>query len=501
MLDTSKWPEVELDVLKEVQLDPQNVRLEVTDAKVEADIIEDLFVNEDALGLVEGICKVGYLTHETPVVLKRHGKYVMVEGNRRLAALKAIQNPMLVPDYQARVASLAALLPDRSALAKVRVMIAPNQTDADQLIAAIHTGNLRRAWSPSRQAAFFQAQIDAGRKLPELLTRYPTIDVRKFVFRAHIINLFKSVRYDEAELQDFLATKKWARGLSTLARIYESKEFLDLTGLAMNTDGNVAKTLSDAVFKDFATAIVRGMYDENINTRSLNSVSSPRYTQLMKELRQIVADAGEPTSSGPTTPTTGTSPGGGGNPPTGGGSGTAPTPPTGSPGPGKPPSGAPGPTGPKPPAKKKLRNLDLGQIKAPTNYPEAVKLLLGELSEVDVQKFPNATFLMIRAVLEKSIKAYAEAKSIDIKGSGNNQNGFVQLSHTLNWLLDYVKANGPKYLIQVIEGVRTGKLVTYTNSGDSLNAINHNHHFLVDSDQAFSMWASIDSIMRYVMKP
>lgn len=504
MLDTSNWPEIELDVLKEVQLDPKNVRLEVADAKVEADIIEDLFVNEDALGLVEGICKVGYLTHETPVVLKRRGKYVMVEGNRRLAALKAIQNPMLVPDYQARVASLATLLPDRTALAKIRVMVAPNQTEADQLIAAIHTGNLRRAWSPSRQAAFFQAQIDAGRRLPELLTRYPTIDVRKFVFRAHIINLFKSVHYDEAELQDFLATKKWARGLSTLARIYESKEFLDLTGLAMGSTGRVTKTLSDAVFKDVATAIVRGMYEENINTRSLNSVSSPRYTQLMKELRQIVADAAEAAPSDPTTPTTGTNPGGGENPPSGG-PGATPTPPTGAPGPGKPPSGAPGPTAPKPPAKpptkKKLRNLDLGQIKAPANYPEGLKLLLGELSEVDVQKFPNATFLMIRAVLEKSIKAYAEAKSIDIKGSGNNQNGRVQLSHALNWLLDYVKANGPKYLIQVIEGVRTGKLVTYTNSGDSLNAINHNHHFLVDPDQAFSMWASIDSIMRYVMKP
>jgi len=504
MLDTSNWPEVELDVLKEVQLDPKNVRLEVADAKVEADIIEDLFVNEDALGLVEGICKVGYLTHETPVVLKRRGKYVMVEGNRRLAALKAIQNPMLVPDYQARVASLAALLPDRSALAKVRVMVAPNQTEADQLIAAIHTGNLRRAWSPSRQAAFFQAQIDAGRKLRELLTRYPTIDVRKFVFRAHIINLFKSVHYDEAELQDFLATKKWARGLSTLARIYESKEFLDLTGLAMDSDGNVTKTLSDAVFKDVATAIVRGMYDENINTRSLNSVSSPRYTQLMKELRQIVADAGEAALPDPTTPTTGTTPDGGNNPPPGG-PGAKPTQPTGSPDPGEPPSAAPGTAEPKPPrkrpAKKKLRNLDLGQIKAPASYPEGLKLLLGELSEIDVQKFPNATFLMIRAVLEKSIKAYAEAKSIDIKGSGNNQNGRVQLGHALNWLLEHVKANGPKHLIQVIEGVRTGKLVTYTNSGDSLNAVNHNHHFLVDPDQTFSMWASIDSIMRYVMKP
>lgn len=133
----------------------------MADAKVEADIIEDLFVNEDALALVEHL--QGRLSDtERQVVLKRRGKYVMVEGNRRLAALKAIQNPMLVPDYQARVASLAALLPDICAR-EGQVMVAPNQTEADQLIAAIHTGNLRRAWSPSRQAAFFQAQIDAGR--------------------------------------------------------------------------------------------------------------------------------------------------------------------------------------------------------------------------------------------------------------------------------------------------------------------------------------------------
>ena len=512
MLDTSQWPEVELDVLKEVHLDPKNVRLEVADAKVEADIIEDLFVNEDALGLVEGICKVGYLTHETPVVLKRRGKYVMVEGNRRLAALKAIQNPMLVPDYQARISALAALLPDRSSLSKIRVMIAPNQTQADQLIAAIHTGNLRKAWTPSRQAAFFQAQIDAGRKLQELLTRYPTIDVRKFVFRAHIINLFKSVKYDDAELQDFLATKKWARGLSTLARIYESKEFLELTGLAMQDDGRVTKTVSDAVFKSIATAIVQGMYDENINTRSLNSIKSPRYTQLMGELRRIVADANageEPSGNSTSGPPGGVASGASGGTKSGagaaGGSGSTGTgASSGSGTPMGPASGGTGGTATKqPPAgkKKKPKNLDLGQVKAPDSYPEALKLLLGELSEIDVQKFPNATFLMIRAVLEKSIKAFAEAKSIDIKGTGNSQNGRVQLGHALNWLLDYVKANGPKYLIQVVEGVRTGKLVTYTNSSDSLNALNHNHHFKVDADQAFAMWGSIDSIMRYAMKP
>lgn len=506
MLDTSTWPIVELDVLKDIRLDPKNVRLEIADAKVEADIIEDLFVNEDALGLVEGICKIGYLTHETPVVLDRQGKYVMVEGNRRLAALKSIQNPMLVPDYQARISALAKQLPDRSSLAKIRVMIAPSQDEADQLIAAIHTGNLRRAWTPSRQAAFFQTQIDSGRTLNELVSRYPTIDVTKFVRRALFINLFKSVQFDDPELQDFLNTKKWARGLSTLARIYESKEFVELIGLTMQSDGTLSKIVSDEVFKEVATEIVRGMFEENINTRSLNSVKSPRYTQLMAELRRIVASAPDTQLAGSSSGDPDHTVGAGANlgvAPSGGdgsssaaratGSGSSPTANT---------SRTKSPARNSPVKKKaKPRNLDLGQVKAPDAYPEALKLLLGELSEVDVQKFPNVTFLAIRAVLEKSIKAFAEYKTIDIGKTKHNNKGRVQLGNALSWLLDHVNTNGPSHLKQPIKRVQTGFLVTYTSTADSLNAINHNHHFNVDRDQAFAMWSSIDSIMRYLMKP
>jgi len=516
LLDTAKWPETHLDVLKDIQLDPKNVRLEIADAKVEADIIEDLFVNEDALSLVDGICKIGYLTHETPVVVKRRGKYVMVEGNRRLAALKAIQNPMLIPEFQARVGALAALLPDRSQLSKIRVMIAPSQSEADQLIAAIHTGNLRRPWTPGRQAAFFQAQIDSGRRYEDLIVRYPTIDVRKFVFRAHIINLFRSVDYDEQELREFIKTKRWAKGLSTLARIYESKPFLSLTGLAMDADGVMSKSISDETFAEMADAIVRGMFEENINTRSLNSLNSPRYQQLMTELSHIARGDGLPGIA--------LAPAGADL-----SAAISPAPPrdlsdqsTLAPDVGDVQAGAVAHEMPDVsispskeetssssaaaatvgmPRRKKQRNLDLGQVKAPEEYPAAVKELLAELSEIDVQKYPNATFLTMRAALEKSIKSFAEAKSIDIRGSGINSDGRVQLGHCLTWLLEHVKANGPKYLIQVVEGVRSGKLVTYTNSKDSLDALNHNHHFGVDPDQTIAMWGSIDSIMRYLMKP
>lgn len=73
MLDTSSWQRLTLRVQNELSLDPENVRLETTSAQVAADIIEDLFDNENAFDLVDAIAKIGYLTHEIPIVVKRKG--------------------------------------------------------------------------------------------------------------------------------------------------------------------------------------------------------------------------------------------------------------------------------------------------------------------------------------------------------------------------------------------------------------------------------------------
>lgn len=472
MLNTTDWREKKLDVLRELHLDPRNVRLEI-DPKVEADILEDLFFNEDALGLVEAICTVGYLTHDVPVAIKRENKYIMVEGNRRLAALKAIQNPQLVPSHKARIAALADQLDDRSSLAKVRVMIAPNQTAADQLVAAIHTGNLRRPWTPTRQAAFFQAQIDSGKKLKTLLDRYPTIDVRKFVFRAHILNAFRSAKFKDPELPDYLATKEWTKGLSVLARIYESREFLELTGFKMDEDGKITKSISQTKFDKMATIIVGEMRSGSLNTRSLNTVQSPRFTLLMEELREVVKPKPSPGKSKKPRKTPSKK--------------------------GREKGGTKGSkTGKEPRSGRKKHFLDLSQIVLPASYPVATKRCVQELSALDVQKFPNTTFLLMRAVLEKNVKAFAEAKGADIKSVGND-NGRVQLGHALKWLLQYVQKEGPKNMIQPIQRVRDGKLV-YMASSDSMNAVNHNHQFSVDPDEALGLWDALDPIMRFVIK-
>ena len=485
VLDTSGWPEKTLDVLTDLHLDPRNVRLENVEAKVETDILEDLFVNENAFGLVEGICKVGYLTHDVPIAIKRGKKYVMVEGNRRLAALKAIQNPQLIPTHKARIAGLAADLDDRSALRKIRVLVAPNQTEADKLVAAIHTGNIRKPWTPARQAAFFQAQVDSGKSLKTLRARYPTIDVETFVFRAQVLNAFRSAKFKDPALRDHLESKEWTRGLSVLARIFDSKAFRELTGFRMDKNGKLLKSISKAQFTEIASIIVEGMRSGDLTTRSLNKVTSPRFGRLIDEIEEILkpdTKSGGGSGSASNGGKTGTATGGNGR--KGGTNGTA----------GKDGGTASGGSG----RGRKQRFLALDQIALPESYPVALRRCVKELSVLDVQEFPNSAFLMMRAILEKTIKAFAEAKGEDIKGSG--EKGRVQLNHALKWLLSYTRKNGPTNMIQPIERVRGGKLV-YMSSSDTLNAVNHNHKFGVDPDDALRMWDAIDPLVKMTISP
>jgi hypothetical protein len=499
MIDMRAWKVGTVDVVSGLDLDPLNVRLEIPTGAPEADIMLDLFKNEKALDLVEAIVKVGYLTHEVPIVVKRGARVVVVEGNRRLAALKAIQNPYLVSEYQARISALVGGVDQtlRDSFRKIEVKFAPSQSDADQLIAALHTSNPRVAWSPTRQAAFFQAQIDAGQSLAQLRTNYPTVDVEKYVLRSAILKKFQAVSYSTPELSDFVRDRAFS--VSTLARIYESKSFIELVGLALNTKGVLQCKLSAAKFAAVAEAIVHGMHTGDLTTRSVNSVKSPRFKALMDELQQIVAGSAGTSTSSPGTPSPGStagqpttaspSPGTGSGAGTQSGAGQPSSPPTG--------SGA-GPSKAKP---KQTPTLDVSSISVPTAFPPSIDRIFQELSTLSVEKYPNATLDLLRTALEKSIKAFAEVNGIDIRQSGKNQQGYVYLKQCLEWLEDWIKSHGPKAQRQVVQKLQSSKIsmVGYAVSKSHLDAINHNHHIFATGDEVRDSWDAMQSLFSQVM--
>lgn len=495
MIDMSTREELVVDVVNDIKLDPHNARLDISERVPESDIIQDLFTNEKVLSLVE----VGFLTHEVPIVLERDADFIAIEGNRRVAALMAFQNPYLAPDHQTHITKFAKSIPDRDAIRRITVKKAPSQDDANQLIAALHTGNQRVAWSPAKQAAFFQAQLDAGKSPEELINQYPTIDVRKFITRSKILNLFRNVNYDDASLGDY--TRKRRFPVSTLARLYDNEILLDLVEIDVRNDtGQVTLLSSPTKFKHVATKIVSDIRDRKTNTRKLNKISSKFYVAYMDELCDLLDQYRDQDPVGNSLDTTAQEVS---NP-------LAKEHKTNISGSqdqehhvrnrrddNQNGSNDSGRDSPKPlPQKRNYLNTD--NLSVPSTFPPSIHEIVKELSVINITRFPNATLDLLRTFLEKSFKAYAEALDEEIKNSSNEQ-GFVYLSNCLVWLENHFKSTGKTSLIQPIQKIRSNRY-GFVGSKTHLDAINHNHQIVATPDDVRDSWATIEGVVRAVLK-
>ena len=67
-----------------------------TTEQTQREIIQYLFDHDKALEIVRSIVTRGYFENEPLLAISERGHYVVVEGNRRLAALKAIKKPELL---------------------------------------------------------------------------------------------------------------------------------------------------------------------------------------------------------------------------------------------------------------------------------------------------------------------------------------------------------------------------------------------------------------------
>jgi hypothetical protein len=93
----------------------------------------------------------------------------VVEGNRRLAALKALKEPGLLEGAKQRqVEKLSRKILDQQSLATVPVTIAPNRKATDRQIAGRHIGTPVLAWQAENRASFILEKLTEGYDNDEL---------------------------------------------------------------------------------------------------------------------------------------------------------------------------------------------------------------------------------------------------------------------------------------------------------------------------------------------
>jgi len=136
-----------------LEFDPENPRLIEEDIKnpTDEDIILALADTSDLSEVVQSIAANGYFDIEPLIGMKVGNKWRVLEGNRRLAAIRILQNPALAKGTGVAVPAISAA--NKATLKEVSVYAVTNKEQAREYIGFKHINGPHR-WDALAKARF-----------------------------------------------------------------------------------------------------------------------------------------------------------------------------------------------------------------------------------------------------------------------------------------------------------------------------------------------------------
>lgn len=410
--------------LGDLRLDLDNYRIP-TRPDDEAAALQYLFASEDALGAGRSILRDGYFDNEVPIVLEDPpggGQYLVLEGNRRVSALKALQEPGLAGVQQQAVERLlmqfAMEVPNLPT--RIRVLVAPDRKTAAPHIARLHTTTPKKKWTPDQQATFYYSLLDDSTTVADIKAQYPgEKDIPKFIRRAAVRRLLSGVRFDDPSLHDYAVSNDLK--MTVLERAYMRPEIAASLGLSFTKDGLLEpttkkpETIGQELSGQHRLAVeylISEFRAKRLTTRSeAFKVASPELADLVAHLTGT-----PPTPPPPTGPDNGNGKGSFSPSSSGGDSSSnrsservgddiesSQT-----------SSGGAGSRGPnRPETKDKLDLTGLGYDQVPVN----LKNRYLELRRLSAKEFPITTAVLLRSIVETTVKYYMDARGVSTSGT------------------------------------------------------------------------------------
>lgn len=150
----------------ELVLDPTNPRfIAPLDEPSQENIRKHLLQYEEVEALAESIVGYGGLRPgERIVVTQEAGRYVILEGNRRVCACQLLLDPRLVPSGYRVVTAYPSTL---AAIRTISVDIVDSRDAAAQILASRHIEGARK-WGTLSKMGFFVARLERGQSPKEI---------------------------------------------------------------------------------------------------------------------------------------------------------------------------------------------------------------------------------------------------------------------------------------------------------------------------------------------
>ncbi|GAA1862475.1 hypothetical protein [Myceligenerans crystallogenes] len=489
-------PIVEVE-LSDLHLDKANYRIEEVQPSEQA-VRNHLYVEQDVPELASLILREGYIDIEVPLVVQEDGVYVVLEGNRRVTALQTLLDPSLVPAHQAEIERLLTRFEAEAQglPTAIRVMIIGSRVEATSILARLHIGNSKKRWGVDEQARFVVAQIEAGWSIERIRRELPGIKNPLDKVRQHWIRqMLREAPFENPKISTYASGSSLP--MTAFEYAYGSPEVREIIGLEFDKDGRMTSKPSTPDQLSALERLVGLFMDRELNTRTFpRKTKDVDYQERIDYLRKYLRGeiAWNPTGGAPATPI----PSGAGaiSTPAVSGSETNAPPLEGatqrldsahSREETSPPTASRSMRGPNNPDTKTtlVISVDYSEV------PSGLQKRFGELRAIAVDRFPVASTMLMRLVLEATIKYHYRLEPARLQGKR-------QLGDVLGPVVaDYGSHTQVRNAVGLLSKVKQAR--NQRGSADWFNTASHDAAFEVKGQDVRDAWLQLEPLVGFLI--
>jgi hypothetical protein len=491
----------------DLQLDSQNYRFSPEfKGKLQPETLSILLDHFDAAKLADEIANDGFFKHESLIGIKDKRKTIIIEGNRRLAACKALLEPEKVPDAFKKKMKALSSIANLEDIKTLSVVIYPNRQSAAKLIEKLHVGQGKKPWDTLSKARF-DLEFNSESK-EDVVRAHRILDSYTVAKIATTEPEIKKVVYDQKKFN-----------VTNLMRVLDAREFRAYLGIEYGADGRlrilidaeqfrkaIEIIVSDVVTKPSFSRLTDKPIDKEKYLNGLKSTFTPdpklakkavTADGFEKELRRLEkeresAAKGESKAKGPASPQA--------EPASNNGSETGSDPSA---------SGNDGGenTGGRPQRKPKQANIIPLSFECKVNH-QRIQAVFNELKTLPLSTNCNTTAITLRLLLEISLYNFldlkgeiAEMKKAMIAALKPGQHPRAHWTPDLSDMLKHIAAPNTSYL-----SGHTAKLIRKmadSNSEDPvffyLNQYVHNPEIIPTQEGLKQTWQKLAKLFECVL--
>lgn len=284
-IDYSSWESFEYKV-STLQLDVNNPRIRYSNANLnQTQIMKLLIENEKIYELAKKISEEGYFVGEEPIICIENDKKVVLEGNRRVASLKLLQNPKKYLSTAKANVLLRNIVENKISIDdyKIRCHIAPNRLLANPIIYERHKGDAVKRWETGNQYSFVSDMyLKDGLSVDNIC--YVLNETRGNVLKTiKVYNLFKEGQSILEKEGIHINTDNF--NLTNLERFYNVDEAKQFLGISFNNDnGDITIKLPEEEFEKRVWVAFNELLNAESFSRQYNTTED--IESLIKDLEK-----------------------------------------------------------------------------------------------------------------------------------------------------------------------------------------------------------------------